>query len=57
MNQKLTFVAVVFALFFSLQAIQAIVGAFGEFTFVNVAFYIFSLWIAIITANILIHKK
>ncbi len=57
MNQKLTFVAVVFALFFSLQAIKAIVGAFGNFTFVNVALYIFCLWIAIIAANKLIHKK
>ncbi|MFA7274598.1 MAG: hypothetical protein WC044_12065 [Crocinitomicaceae bacterium] len=57
MNQKLTFVAVVFALLFSLQAMQAIVGAFGRLTLVNASFYIFLLWAILIFANKWIHKK
>lgn len=57
MNQKLTFVAVVFALLFSLQAMQAFVGAFGRLTLVNASFYIFLLWAILIFANKWIHKK
>ncbi|MGJ8661145.1 MAG: hypothetical protein ACSHXL_03840 [Bacteroidota bacterium] len=57
MNQKLVFVAVVFALLFSMQAIYAIVGAFGKVSFVNITLYIFLLWIALIAANKFIHKK
>jgi hypothetical protein len=57
MNQKLTFVAVVFALLFSLQAMQSIVGAFGRISLVNSSIYIFLLWILLIVANKWMHKR